>query len=147
MDARGFAQNRASSSCMHVWHNRLKADEPAKLLSNNITALQYMYLLITTSRPQNPSRCVSYLVYTDGRLHNYPSSGSRFIIFHPVISSTPPPKKIKVTVFTFSFCPVICKERLFKAVEAGFEGDSHLLLFPNSRVELKAEIFVAPVQL
>lgn len=95
MDARGFAQNRASSSCMHVWHNRLKADEPAKLLSNNLTALQYIYLLITTSRLQNPSRCVSYLVYTDGRLHNCPSSGSRFTIFHPVISSTPPKKDQK----------------------------------------------------
>lgn len=97
-------------------------------------------------------------IHADGRLHNYPSSGSRFIIFHP--GSYPPPllqnknkKRIKVTVFTFflPFCPVICKEGLFfrnfKAVEAGFEGDSHLLLFPNSRVELKAEIFVAPVQL
>lgn len=36
MDARGFAQNRASLDCMHVWHNHLKADEPAKLLSNDI---------------------------------------------------------------------------------------------------------------
>lgn len=57
MDARGFAQNRASLGCMHVWHNHLKADEPAKLLSNNITALQY--LLITTSAQNSSIRLIT----------------------------------------------------------------------------------------
>lgn len=125
MDARGFAQNRASLDCMHVWHNHLKADEPAKLLSNNITALQYStdnhvgakLFNSTHNREACPKHPLS-----DIHLHYRARSGAASLSSIRSCPSPPPQKKFFIYFYFFLSSRLSAKNVFSSGISTDLEG-------------------------